>query len=217
MAGEADVVCPRQGQDRAAERARRSHERHLGARSAEAQARGQALAVLRRRSLRSAAPVSGSRLNIGPLSQRSMNASTSPEASSWSAMASSAGRRRARRSVVLDARRHPDEHQRGRGPGRLQARRARASARRASSRSGHRARPRERPVPLQRPGAAVVGRSARTSPEPPCPGRSTATTREVLLEQLAEGAPEPTRLGEAVQRHQRRARAAYLDMEWHDR
>ena len=38
---------------------------------------------------------------------------------------------------------------------------------------------------------------------------------ELLLEQLAEGAPEPTRLGEAVQRHQRRARTAYLDMEWH--
>ncbi len=39
--------------------------------------------------------------------------------------------------------------------------------------------------------------------------------REILLEQLAKGAPEPTRLGEAVQRHQRSARTAYLDMEWH--
>ena len=39
--------------------------------------------------------------------------------------------------------------------------------------------------------------------------------REVLLEQLAKGAPEPTRLGKAVQRHQRPPRTAYLDMEWH--
>ncbi len=40
---------------------------------------------------------------------------------------------------------------------------------------------------------------------------------EVLLEQISEGAPEPTRLREAMQRHQRPARTAYLDMEWHAR
>ena len=74
-------------------------------------------------------------------------------------------------------------------------------------------RERRAPPPLTRPPAA--GRSARTSSEPACPGRSTATTLNSVLELFAEVTPESARLGEAVQHHEWPARAADLDMEWH--
>ena len=172
-------------------------------------------ALLRRRSLRSAAPVSVSRLNIGPLSQRSMNGPTSPDDSSWSAMASSAARRSSRRPSSSMPAVTPMNTRVADATGRSPAPRGGRRAPRANNRARHRAphRARLRTASATRP--AVAGRSARTASEPPWPGRSTATDAEVLLELLAEGTPESARLGEAVQHHQRPARAAYLDMEWH--
>ena len=63
--------------------------------------------------------------------------------------------------------------------------------------------------------AAVAGRSARTGPESPWPGRSTRDQGVRFGQEVSEAAPEAPGLGESVQQDQRRARTAHVDMEWH--
>ena len=63
------------------------------------------------------------------------------------------------------------------------------------------------PAPPPPPGPPSPGRSARTEPESPWPGRSTATSGVRLGQRLAEAAPQPPGLGEAVQQRPAAARS----------
>ena len=71
-----------------------------------------------------------------------------------------------------------------------------------SHRLGHQACCRRKVGP-HRSGIAVTGQVER---------HQGARRRQLVPER----APEASRLGEAVQQHQRRPRTAHLDMEWHD-
>ena len=117
-------------------------------------------------------------------------------------------------SVVLDARRHPDEHQvadRQVGPQRhveadacperVTEHAAALPTENAAYGLGHQSRC------CRQVGTDAIGSAV--------PGKVDGHHTEILLELLAEITPESARLGEAVQHHQRPARAACLDMEGH--
>ena len=153
--------------------------------------------------------------NIGPLTQRAMKASTSPEASSAAAVASSACRRR---PGPPDPRCHRWRRSPpgGGSPDRCRWPRGAPPGPRGSNRE-------DRTAPNRAAGDRVPhqvgrrGRSARTSSEPACPGRSMAIRVWSWASDLPEAAPQAPRLREAVQQHQGRAGAASFDMEGHAR
>ena len=168
-------IPPGPGRGRGAS-ARRSHRRLLGARPAQPQAGGQAGRAVAepfralRRAVRRRAARTGAR---AATRRRSPRRRRRPRAHQPGPRRTGAGapvrpgpqclRCTPMKTTWLSGRSARERHMQGH-PG----------TQRVAER-GHRARRRSEPVPPPPREPAVVGRSARTEPESPCPGRSTAT------------------------------------------
>ena len=212
--GEANVIGARHGEDGRGQRIHPVPRGHLGSRSTETQARGEA---------RGAVAQTFAAVGRARLGQSVEHRSAEPAIDERAHVAGGLELVRQRlvghaaalpKTFVLNTRRDPDEDQtadRQVGaqrhmesdacPERVTEHATGLRTEHAAHRLGHQAGSR------RQVGAHGV-RSGMS-------GQVDGHHAEFLLELLAKGTPESARLGEAVQHHQWPARAAYLDMEWH--